>query len=249
MKRLILILFAVLALNWLLAEDEISSSLPQSLSPRQEQLQSLQKKAEDGLRNADLYYNIGVLHYQLGSPGQAQLWFLRALRLNSAHRLARENVAFIQSLHPTEHMAPPPAFVMQIMFNIYAFFSLNRLAVLVLVLGLLCALSLHWLLHYPPQRERAFPLLVLLIVGALFLASLFTLLYKSYRFRHDTRAVVMQEGAPVHASRRDGKALYYLPEGYVVNIVEQGADRMAVVLPDGSRGWMAASQLERVAQQ
>ena len=46
MKRLVLILFAVLALSLLLAEDEISSSLPQNLSPRQEQLQSLQKQCQ-----------------------------------------------------------------------------------------------------------------------------------------------------------------------------------------------------------
>lgn len=249
MKRLTTLILGLILLTALGAQAQINSSVGEAKSQEQLTLDRLLQQAQAGTRNADLYYNIGVACYQTGKPGQAVLYFLRALNLDSAHRQARENLSFIYSLFPDEHKAPPQPFLVQLFFNIYAFFSLNRLALFVLCLGLLCTLSLHWLLHYPPERERGFPLLVLLIAVALFLAFTGALLFKNYRYRHDPRAVVIQEGAEGYATAESNRAIFILPEGYTVSIQKAGPKRTQVILPDGNRGWLATAQIERVLPQ
>lgn len=246
MKRSAALILSLILLAGLFAQAQINSSVGEAKTQQQLTLDKLLKQAEAGTRNADLYYNIGVCYYQTGKPGQAVLYFLRALNLNSAHRQARENLSFIQSLFPAEHKAQPQPFLVQLFFNIYDFFSLNRLALFVLLLGLLCTLSLHWLLHYPPERERGFPVLVLLITLSLFLAFTSALLFKNYRYRHNPRAVVIREGTEGYATAQSSKAIFILPEGYAVNIQQAGPNRTQVILPDGNRGWLASSTLERV---
>ena len=216
-----------------------------SLSYRQ-QLDKLLPLAQSGTRNADLFYNLGVCYYELGQPGKSILYFLRALNIDSSHVQARENIAYIQSLHPSDVQAPRRPFLLQLLLNIYDFFSLNRLALVLLILGLLCTLSAQWLMHYPPEKEHGLPVLVLSILLIFFLITGGTLLLKNHRQRHNPKAVVMREGAPVNSAPSNGKALQYLSEGTILQIKQSSNGWSQVILADGFSGWIADAQLERV---
>lgn len=209
-------------------------------------LQSLLPLVESGRQNADLYYNLGVCYYHLGQTGKAALYFLRAQNLNSAHRQARDNLAFIQSQDTSGIKAPPRPFLVQILFNIYDFFSLNRLAVLFLILSVLSTLSVIWLLNYPLEKEHGLPVLVLGILLLFWVVVGGTLLQKNHRFRHNDKAVVMQEGSALFATANETRAAQYLAEGSAVEIKQAGKRRSQVILADGSGGWIANVQLERV---
>ncbi len=244
MKRFLCLAVFLALTAVVFAQPEISSSVPETVHhalPTE-----LLQKDSDGLRNANLYYNIGVGYYRAGQTGKAMLYFLRALNLDSSHRQARANIDFIQSLFPQDQQPPPRPFLAQVIYSVYDFFSLNRLALAVLILALLVTLCLHWLFHYPPERERDFPALVLLILGLIFLGFGSTLFFKYNRYKHNTRAVVMGESARVYASRDGVKPLYELPEGYVVNLKVNGSQRSQVILADGSGCWVETARLERV---
>lgn len=76
---------------------------PDSLNAEQAFYQQTLQKLEAKLhkvKNADLFYDMGVCHYQLGNTGKAVLYFLRALNLNSAHKQAKQNLLYIHNLHP-----------------------------------------------------------------------------------------------------------------------------------------------------
>ena len=100
MKHWIFI-FGLLILTFSLSAQVLN---PDSLNAEQafyqQTLQKLEAKAAHGVKNADLFYDMGVCHYQLGNTGKAVLYFLRALNLNSAHKQAKQNLLYIHNLHP-----------------------------------------------------------------------------------------------------------------------------------------------------
>jgi len=78
MKHWIFI-FGLLILTFSLSAQVLN---PDSLNAEQafyqQTLQKLEAKAASGVKNADLFYDMGVCHYQLGNTGKAVLYFLRA---------------------------------------------------------------------------------------------------------------------------------------------------------------------------
>lgn len=56
-------------------------------------------------------------------------------------------------------------------------------------------IGLHLLFHYPPDRERGLPVLLVLIFGLLLLVFGGTLLVKINRWQHNPRAVVLSSVA------------------------------------------------------
>ncbi len=209
-------------------------------------LSKLQLKAESGIQNADLFYNLGVCHYHLGNTGQAVLWFLRAQNLNSAHTLAKQNLDYVHSLIPQESQKKPTPYLTRLFLDIYDFFSLNRLAVITLILALLMSLCLHWLLHYPPEKERGLPILILSITGVLFLSFFSALLIKQHRFMNNHKAVVMRENTEVFATPSLQRRLEILPEGYILKVKEAPDSLSQVILGEGTNCWVRSANIESV---
>ena len=210
------------------------------------ELARLEKLAAGGTRNADLNYNLGVAYFQTGDSGKATLHFLRALNVDSAHRPARQSLAYVQSLDPDLPKAPPQPFVLHALLGLYDFFNLNRLALLVLLAALLAVLCAHWLLHYPSDKERGLPILLLGIALSLLLISGAALLVKGGRYRSNSRAVVMKGGTALHAAETGDKAIRELPEASILILRETRGDRTRAILADGSSGWVSADAVERV---
>ncbi|MGC9362092.1 MAG: tetratricopeptide repeat protein [Candidatus Syntrophosphaera sp.] len=209
-------------------------------------LEKLQLQADSGIKNADLYYNIGVCYYHLGQTGAAVLWFLRAQNLNSAHKLAKENLAYVNSLIPREAPESPTPYLVRLFLDIYDFFSLNRLAVITLALALLASLCLHWLLHWPPGKERGLPVLILSVTGVLFLAFFGALLLKRHRFVNNRKAVVISQEAEVFATPSLQRRLDSLPEGYIIEVRKARESLANVILSDGTNCWVEEANIARV---
>jgi tetratricopeptide (TPR) repeat protein len=209
-------------------------------------LAGLDSLAAKGISSADLYYNQGVCHYQTGNLGGAVLAYLRALNIDSAHRQARENLAYIMSTHPELPREPSRPYLVQLSLRILDFFNLNRLSLALLAAALLLTLSLHWLLHYPQDRERGLPVLAVMVAALLFVGSGSVLLAKYHRYRHNPKAVVMADMAAVYAAEANGRPLQTLPAGSIVVLGKMSGNRIRVILPDDTGGWIDANSAERV---
>ncbi len=236
------ILFALLI--WLPLEAQANDA--NNGADYRQTLEKLQLQADSGIQNADLYYNIGVCHYHLGETGAAVLWFLRAQNLNSAHKLAKENLAYINSLIPRETPESPAPYLVRLFLDIYDFFSLNRLAAITLALALLASLCLHWLLHWPPGKERGLPVLILSVAGVLFLAFFGALLVKRHRFVNNRKAVVISQDTEVFATPSLRRRLDSLPEGAIIEVRETREGLANVILSDGTNCWVEDANIARV---
>lgn len=208
-------------------------------------LAKLQPLADQGIRNADLYYDLGVCHHHLGDEGRAVLNFLRALNIDSAHRQARENLDYINSRTPGLPQESQQPYLAQLFLKISDFFSLNRLALIFLVLACLTTLSLHLLFHYPPEREKGLPVLLALICAILLIAFGSALAVKHHRYKHNPKGVVLRS-EELRSAPAAGRMLKELVPGTTIIVKQSSGAQLRVILPDGLSGWIDRASFEPV---
>jgi len=243
MKRLSLILsFAMLlfcSIVFAQTELKVDNNLPDSLQ------QAIKLAAKS--RNADLFYNLGVDYFSLGERGKANLYFLRALNINSAHKYARANLETSIRLGLDARLYPEHLFLVRVLLQGLDFFSVQRLALLSLILFLGSALSLIWLLYYDPDKERALPILVLALFLLLTLSSFTALGIKSYQQRHNTQAVLISSSSPFYPPQ-GSTALFDVHSGMIVKVLNDRGKFWLVRLPDGQSGRLLGEHLEKVQE-
>lgn len=103
--------------------------------------------------NADYYYNQAVSYFDSGNQAYANLYYLKALNLNSAHKQARANLELSIRLSADSKLYPQHKFLVNATYRMLWFFSVNRLAIISLILLLLASLCLAWLLFYDPDKR------------------------------------------------------------------------------------------------
>lgn len=217
-------------------------TLVMSLQAQPEKLMQQLSKACT-INNADYFYDLGVDFYAAGEAGYANWCWLQALNLNSAHSQARANLELSQRLSPDASLYPPRPFLVRVIHQFLNFFSVNRLAVLSLILLLGSGISLAWLLNYNPQKERALPILVLSLMIILCVSAFTALGIKTYQQRNNNQAVVISPKATLYDD--GGKtAVLEIHAGLVLEILEKKEDYWRVRLPNGQTGRVIPSQVK-----
>ncbi len=229
MKRTALLLFTLLVL-WLPAVAQVDSLA-----------------ADSDIHNADYYYNKAVDYFASGNQGYANLYYLKALRLNTAHKYARANLDLAIRMSPDSKLYPERLFLVRALFQGLDFLSVNRLAMLSLVLLLLTALSLAWLLFYDPDKERALPILSLALLCLLCISSFTLLGVKSYRQRNNPLGVLVAGNEQLlPLSDTSTKPITDIHAGLIVTILETKGEFVIVRLPNGQVGKLPAAAVAKV---
>ncbi len=244
MKRLIVIILLSLSLSALL--HGVTASGKENVDYRAK-LEELQKIAKTGVNSPDLYYDMGVCQARLNQEAPALISFLRCVNLDSAHRDARSNIAYLTALSKDSQLYPRQQFIAEMLLNVYDWFSLNRTAVFLLLFLLLTGLCLHWLLHYHQEREKGLAVLLLTLSMMLLITFCILLGTKSYRMNHNHKAVITagtaqlrEEASAVSRIIRD------IHQGLIVRVTEKRGDELRIVLPNGNVGWVMNTELEMV---
>lgn len=243
--RLLIMLLLLGFCSCLSAED--NAMLGQPEPDYKEAHASLLSRIEQGTINADLYNQLGLSYYHQGKFGMAVLNFLRALRINSSHSEARNNLEYAINQSLDRELYIPPSFLSVLFQRIFEFFNLNALAVIVIVLLLLTVLCLHWIMHLGSEQDRAVPLMWLFIIGFIFLLFA-TMLGLKYNDFHDNRKAVVTD-AVVEGYSGPGQEfgrLFTVHEGLIIHISRIDKDWALITLPSGGAGWILSSSFERV---
>ena len=230
-------------LSWILVLLCMASSLHSSEFDRLKQVE------EQGTKNPDLFYNLGVTYWQTGQSGMASLYFLKALNLDSAHRQARENLNYVIELSVDRDLYPSRVFLIQLFLKFYDSLNLNRMALITLSLLFLSALGALWYLNYDPQKERDLPALIWGISLFLLLVSGTLTGFKAYRRSHNRQAVVISEQAELCAEPKDdAERTALIHEALILQVRKYQGDWALVSLPDGSEGWLPKAKIAVVLQ-
>lgn len=208
---------------------------------------NLIKLEKEGIINADMYNQLGLSYYKQGKTGKAVLYFLRSLRLNSNHIAARNNLDYVTSQTLDKDLQSQPSFLSSVFQKVFDFFTLNSMAVIVLILLIITILCLHWLMHIPIEQDKAVPVMWLIIAGFVLLLFVTMLGLKLRDFHSNTRAVVIEpEIAGYSGPGPEYGKLFTIHEGLIIHINRVDKDWALVTLPNGGAGWILIASVERV---
>ena len=195
--------------------------------------------------SADTLYNIGNAAYRSGSPGQAALYYRRALARNSNHQEARQNLRFIERKYG--------AIVVQRPEYQYALAKIPLATWQAVFWGglWLCGLAL---LVFPATRTGA--KLRIAAVGVLVLGPLLIsigILGWRY-FPNDAefaplakQAVIIAEKAALHTdAARTAPEVIDAPPGSLCEIITESGRWAYVAFATKTRGWVPLESIEKI---
>lgn len=195
--------------------------------------------------SADTLYNIGNACYRSGSPGQAALYYRRALARDSGHQEARQNLRFLERKYGAITVQRP-----EYQYAL-ARFSLDTWKGIGWTGAWLCALAL---LVIPATRPGA--RLRILSAAALVIGPILTgagLLGWRY-FPNDAefaplhrQAVIIAENVALHTdAARTAPEVIDAPPGSLCEIISQSGRWAYVAFATKTRGWVPMESIEKV---
>ncbi len=186
---------------------------------------------------ADTLFNIGNAAYRMGSPGEAALYYRRALERNPAHPEARQNLRFLERKFGSITIQRPDYQYQLARLPLGTWKSLVWAAGWMIVIGLLV---------FPATRPGA-PARVAAISGfvvAPLLAVCGLLAWKYYpddaRFAPtDRQVVIVANNSAVRTdAARTAPKVIDAPAGSICQLITQSGDWAYVAFTNESRGWV-----------
>lgn len=193
--------------------------------------------------NAEVYYNLGNAYYKLNKTAPAILNYERALRISPEYKDARENLSVAQARITNRIQPARELFFTEWWKAATRHDKTTTWAVWAAITFFLCMLLMV------ARRFAVGKNIPGQLAGVLFFASLclIGLAFSAAGSTNDKEsAVVMVADAPLMNSEQKGKPLMLVPEGTTVKIKSEKGVWVEVTLPDGRKGWLQQSVLERV---
>ena len=194
---------------------------------------------------ADTLFNIGNAAYRLGSPGEAALYYRRALQRDGTHAEARQNLRFLERKFGSITIARPDSQHQLAKVPLSAWKGLVWASVWMVVIGLLI---------FPATRPGAGIRMASIIafVTAPLIAAGGIAAWRLYpddaRFAPaKEQVVVVADSAPVRTdAARTAPKVIDAPAGSLCRKISQSGEWAYVAFTNESRGWIQLSEIEQL---
>ena len=197
--------------------------------------------------SADIYYNLGRLYQENNNIAKAALNYERALRLESGHAKAINNLSIIREETDFDIIPVEEMFLIRWWKGLAGSMSANFWMILSLLvgIGLIVALYFWWIADRPELKKKAF---FATLITPVLLAVILALGNTSKLLATNTDyAIVMNADYDLHEGADDRSPIVKDVEaGTKVEIVDQINDWIKVVTADTESGWLKASEVERI---
>ena len=194
---------------------------------------------------ADVYYNLGNTYYRLNQVAPAVLNYERALHLDPNHKEARENLILAQNRISNHIQSVQDIFFIEWWHSLTKGSAANIWAILALV----TFITLILIMLVNRTRKTGVTIIPTQLMGILVLVWLciVTLAFFSAQNVGDShKGVIMLNDAPLMNADMKGKPLSLIPEGTTVKINNTRGEYVEVILPDGRRGWVQQSLINKI---
>lgn len=245
LRNLVITAVCLISLSQILSAETIKNA--GKASDYTKATANLLKLEKTGIKNADMYNQLGLAYYNQGNSGKAVLYFLRALRLNSNHKDAKNNLDYVIGRSLDRELYAQNSFLSGMFQKGFDFFSLNALAIIALLLLIITVLCLHWLMHMAKDSDKVIPIMWLTIFGFIFLLSATMLGLKYKDFTNSNKAVVIEPMVDGNSGPgTEYSKLFTVHSGLIIHITRIDKDWALITLPNGGAGWIRTSAIEKV---
>ena len=203
------------------------------------------ENSSTGIRNADLYVNLGNAAMGAKRLGPAILAYRRALLLDPDHHRARQNLTHARTLLPDWVPRPEEGGFLDTFFAWSGRLSLTEFqtlaAVAFLITAALIAAAIRW--RQPVLRNLA------VLPGLAWLSFLGAILFLAFGNQEDGAVLTLPEVVARSADSAGASPRFPqpLPGGTEVQVLETRDEWTRVRLADGRDAWLPRSAVEVVA--
>ena len=244
MKRgILLILFSFLFLP-LLAEYDISKGNNAYQNQEYEKAKEYYEEfVQEGVKNFNLFYNLGNTYFKLENYGLARLFYEKALKFSPLDTDLLFNIELLQArLQDKEDKNE--SFLQHIFKKIYYFFSVNLLAIFVLICFILILLAIVLLILMEKPTTKKIVKVFMVIISMLFMIFLVLTIFRLYEFYNENFAVIIDETVFAYSGpNSDFQQVFTIHEGLKVRIEKFDKDWLLIKLHSGNGGWIERNSL------
>ncbi len=252
MKKLILILLIISFSLLLIGESKIDEMFQNALNEYETKnyesaLRDFLSVENEGLINADLFYNIGNCYFRLHQIGRSILYYKKALKIESDHASARKNLEFALTLTKDKQEIGSEDVIRSFREKLFDSISINLLAVIALIIfGLIILLTCFMIVYYR-NRERTVPIFMTTVL--IFFLLIFLLLgflkWRAYHFQIE--GVILTTSAIGYSGpSEDFTRVFTIHEGMIFEIEREEGNWSLIKLPNGLGGWVNKETFELI---
>jgi len=250
MKKFILLLMLI-SINLVATNkiDEVFQTASQSYENKDfaQSLQQFLSIENEGIINADLYYNIGNCYFRLNQIGKAILYYEKALKVDSHHNAAKRNLKYVLTFTKDKQADDETDFLSSFKEKIFSFFSLNFLCVSSLFFFIAIILMINIIIIKFRNREKTVPIFIISIF-VVFLVISGILSFLKFNSYHQENQAVLISSTVIGYSGPDEEftRVFTIHEGMIFEIEKQENDWSLIKLPNGLGGWILSETFERI---
>ena len=252
MKKLILILLIISFSLLLIGESKIDEMFQNALNEYETKnyesaLRDFLSVENEGLINADLFYNIGNCYFRLHQIGRSILYYKKALKIESDHASARKNLEFALTLTKDKQEIGSEDVIRSFREKLFDSISINLLAVIALIIfGLIILLTCFMIVYYR-NRERTVPIFMTTVL--IFFLLIFLLLgflkWRAYHFQIE--GVILTTSAIGYSGpSEDFTRVFTIHEGMIFEIEREEGNWSLIKLSNGLGGWVNKETFELI---
>lgn len=213
----------------------------------QQAVQSYKQILNDGYQSATVYFNLGNAYYKLDDIPSAILYFEKAHKLNPGDEDINFNIKLANSKTTDKLVQVPDFFVTSWWHSFILCFPANTLAA-VSILFLLAGFGILVLYLFTNsvsiKKLSFYSGIVSICIGAI---VIFIANRQVDYFSHHHQAIVFSSSVTAKSSPdAAAKQLFVVHEGTKVNVMETDANWIEIELPNGSAGWISASDVKEI---
>jgi tetratricopeptide (TPR) repeat protein len=202
---------------------------------------------KQGVTSSELYYNLGNAYYKAKRIPDAILNYERAKKLSPNSDEINFNLQLANS-QIVDKIAPLPEFFVKKWIKSFAnYFSSNSWAIISLVSFVLALVFAGFYLFSLKLWLKKLSFWMGLITLIISLTSFVNSNYQKRAITNKVEAIVINPSVTVKSSPDDnGTDLFVIHEGIKVQLIDAVGEWHEIKLPDGNKGWLKISDIEKI---
>lgn len=201
--------------------------------------------AAQGIKNGNLFYNLGNAYFRLSQRGRSLLNYERARKYIPHDEDLFVNYSFLKTVLNVEQIEDAYPLYDKVYFSVRDFFTTKLWFINAMLLFLFINIIIGVLFFRYSFRKNAYR--VLCVVSVLFIGSLFFFI-KSYKYHHKTKMgiIVVPKVEARYSPSYSGVVGFELVEGMKTQIIRKDGQWCQIRLNRKNSGWIEADTIEKI---